>query len=134
MVPSILNDSTAFSLDFEGSVLPETSKIEKKCIWKFLVFLIVKKHSQDLFFRSWAPFWGQFWTHFWSPGSILGSVLEPGAVKTCDIRSSIFVFFLEGAFSQFGLAFCLQNHLFYDGVFQNLAFRSRLTPKVPQTC
>ena len=30
VVPSILNDSTAFWLDFEGSVLPETSKIDNK--------------------------------------------------------------------------------------------------------
>ena len=29
MVPAILNDSTAFWSDFEGSVLPETSKIDK---------------------------------------------------------------------------------------------------------
>ena len=29
MVPSILNDSTACWLDFEGSVLPDTSKIDQ---------------------------------------------------------------------------------------------------------
>ena len=64
MVPLILNDSTSFWLDFEGSGLPETSKIDKKCVWKFLVFLIVEKDSQDLFFQIF--------------GSVLVSVLEPG--------------------------------------------------------
>ena len=134
MVPSILNDSTTFSLDFEGSVLPETSNIEKKCIWKFLVFLIVKKDSQDLFFQILGSVLGSVWESLLEPGVNFGFSFGARGVKTCDIRSSIFVFFLEGAFSQFGLAFCFQNHLFYDGVFQNLAFRSRVRPKVPQTC
>ena len=30
------------------------------------------------------------------------------------------------AFSHFGLAYCLQNHMFADGVFQNLTLRSRV--------
>ena len=134
MLPSILNDSTSFWLDFAGSRLPETSESKKNCVWKFLSFLILKKNVEDRFFQI--------------SGSILTSVLEPGAAKKCDIRYSIFLFFFwkglflnsgslslsKDAFSHFGLAFSLQNHVFYDGVFQNLAFRSRMKPKVPQTC
>ena len=32
VVPSILNDSTTFLLDFEGPGLPETAKLEKKML------------------------------------------------------------------------------------------------------
>ena len=56
------------------------------------------------------------------------------------IEITLFVFFLgffgvflEGAFSKFVLGFSLQKHVFYEGVFQNLAFRSRLASKVPHT-
>ena len=34
--------------------------------------------------------------------------------------------------SKFGFAFSFENHMFYDGVFQNLAFYSRVGPKVPR--
>ena len=132
--PSILNDSTSFWLDFAGSRLPETSKIEEKLRLEISVFFKTEKNVEDRFFQI--------------SGSILTSVLEPGAAKKCDIRYSIFVFFFwrglflnsgslslsKDAFSHFGLAFSLQNHVFYDGVFQNLAFRSRVKPKVPLTC
>ena len=72
MVPSILNDGTAFSLDVEGSVLPETSKIEKKCIWKFLVLLIVKQDSQDLFFQILGSVLGSVWESLLEPGVNFG--------------------------------------------------------------
>ena len=120
MLPSILNDSTSFWLDFAGSRLPETSKIEEKLRLEISVFFSTEKNVEDRFFQI--------------SGSILTSVLEPGAAKKCDIRSSIFCVFLRGTFSQCGLAVSLQNHVFYDGVFQNLAFRSRVKPKVLQTC
>ena len=134
MQPSILNDSTSFWLDFAGSRLPETSKIEEKLRLQISVFFNTEKNVEDRFFQI--------------LGSILTSVLEPGAAKKCDIRYSIFVFFFwrglflnsgslslsKDAFSHFGLAFSLQNHVFYDGVFRNLAFRSRVKSKVLQTC
>ena len=43
MLPSILNDSTAFWLDFEGSRLLETSKINKKMHWEISVFFSGEK-------------------------------------------------------------------------------------------
>ena len=119
MLPSILNDSTAFWLDFEGSGLPETSEIDEKLSLEVPCFFSNKKNAQDLFFQI--------------SGSILGSVLEPRPANKCEMRASIFGFFLEGAFSKFGLAFSLQKHVFYEGVFQNLAFRSRVGSKVPHT-
>ena len=65
MLPSILNDSTSFWLDFAGSRLPEASKIKEKMNREISVFFNREKGSQYLFFCM--------------PGSILGSVLEPGA-------------------------------------------------------
>ena len=62
----------------------------------------------------------------------LGSVLEPRPANKCEIRASIFGFFLEGAFSKFGLVFSLQKHVFYEGVFQNLAFCARVAPNYSQ--
>ena len=97
MEPSILNDSTSFWLDFAGSRLPETSKSEEKLRLEISVFFNIEKNVEDRFFQI--------------SGSILTSVLEPGAAKKCDIRYSIFVFFLEGSFSQFGLAFSFQGSL-----------------------
>ena len=93
MVPSILNDSTAFWLDFEGPGLPEISKIVKKMSLEIPCFFNNKKMPRTCFFQI--------------SGSILGSVLEPRPANKCEIRSSIFGFFLEGAFSKFGLAFSL---------------------------
>ena len=79
MVPSILNDSTAFWLDFEGSGLPETSKINKKMRLEISCFFNNEKRfpgpvfsdfgvsfgiSFGVSFGARGPFWGQFW----SPG------------------------------------------------------------------
>ena len=114
-----MNDSTAFWLDFEGSVLPETSKIEQKLSLEIPCFFNNEKMPRTCFFQI--------------SGSILGSVLEPRPANKWEIRASIFGFFLEGAFSKFVLGFSLQKHVFYEGVFQNLAFRSRVGSKVPHT-
>ena len=65
MLPSILNDSTSFWLDFAGSRLPEASKIKEKMNREISIFFNREKRFPGLFFcMSW---------------SILGSVLEPGA-------------------------------------------------------
>ena len=50
MVPSILNDSTMFLLDFEGPGLPETVKLEKKMLLENCCFLSLEQIFQDLFF------------------------------------------------------------------------------------
>ena len=84
MLPSILNDSTSFWLDFAGSRLPETSKSEEKLRLEMSVFFHTEENVEDRFFQI--------------SGSILTSVLEPGAAKKCDIRYSIFVFFSGGVF------------------------------------
>ena len=117
MVPSILNDSTAFWRDFEGPGLPESRKIEKKMLLEFCCFFIDKIIRQNRF--------------LWISGSILGSVFEPRPAKKVSDRVFFFGSFSGAAYSKFGLGFSLQNHVFYEGVFQNLAFRSRVGPKVP---
>ena len=58
VVPSILNDSTAFWLDFEGPGLPETSKIVKKMSLEILCFFISKRNAQDLFFSDFGVHFG----------------------------------------------------------------------------
>ena len=100
MVPSILNDSTTFSLDFEGSVLPETSKIEKKCIWKFLVLLIVKKNSQDLFFQILGSVLGSVWESLLEPGVNFGFSFGARGCKNMWHKVIYFCFFSgRGLFS-----------------------------------
>ena len=84
MLPSILNDGTTFWLDFGGSRLPETSKSEEKLRLEISVFFSTEENVEDRFFQI--------------SGSILTSVLEPGAAKKCDIRYYIFVFFSGGVF------------------------------------
>ena len=58
MVPSILNDSTAFWLDFEVSVLPETSKSDKKLNLEIPCFFSSEKNAQDLFFSDFCVHFG----------------------------------------------------------------------------
>ena len=58
MVPSILNDSTAFWLDFEGSGLPETSEIDEKLNLEVPCFFNNKKNAQDLFFSDFGVHFG----------------------------------------------------------------------------
>ena len=43
MVPSILNDSTTFLLDFEGPGLPETAKLEKKMLLEIYCFFSLEQ-------------------------------------------------------------------------------------------
>ena len=50
MLPSSLNDSTTFWLDFEGSRLLETSKINKKMHPEFSVFFCREKNFPGLVF------------------------------------------------------------------------------------
>ena len=64
------------------------------------------------------------------PGSFLGSLGHFFGLPSDAIGAQVFCFFPEGAFSKFGLAFSLENYMFYDGVFQNLAFRSRMRPNI----
>ena len=65
MVPSILNDSTSFWLDFEGSGLPETSKIDEKLSLEVPCFFSSKKNAQDLFFSDFGVHFG---LSFGAPG------------------------------------------------------------------
>ena len=65
MVPSILKDSTAFWLDFEGSGLPEISKIVKQMSLEILCFFISKRNAQDLFFSDFGVHFG---VSFGAPG------------------------------------------------------------------
>ena len=111
-------DPTVFWRDFEGQGLPETSKIEKKMLLEFCCFFIDKIIRQGSFFMD-------FGVHF---GVSFGA---PGCKKNAE-RIFFFGFVSGGAHSKFGLAFSLQNHVFYEGVFQNLAFCSKGGPKVPQ--
>ena len=64
------------------------------------------------------------------PGSFLGSLGHFLGSPWTPLGPMFFGFFLEGAFFKFWLAFCFEKHVFYEGVFQKLAFRSRVRPKV----
>ena len=92
MLPSILNDSTSFWLDFAGSRLPETSKIEEKLRLEISVFFKTEKKCR-------RPVFPDFGVHF---------DVSFGA-RGCK---KMLFFFLEGSFSQFGLAFCFQGRIF----------------------
>ena len=118
MVALFLIDPTVIWLDFEAPGLPESREIEKKMLLEFCCFLVIKKYARDRF--------------LWISGFILGSVLEPRAAKKVSDRVFFFGSFSGGAHSKFRLPFSLKNHVFYEGVFQNLAFCSRVGPKVPQ--
>ena len=98
MVPLILNDSTAFWLDFEGSVFPETSKSDKKLNLEIPCFFNSEKMPRTCFFQISV--------------SILGSVLEPRAFIFGSIRSSFFGFFLEGPFLNSGSLFLFKSMCF----------------------
>ena len=92
MLPSILNDSTSFWLDFAGSRLPETSKIEEKLRLEISVFFNTENKCRK-------PVFPDFGVHF---------DVSFGA-RSCK---KMLFFFLEGSFPQFGLAFCFQGRLF----------------------
>ena len=115
MVPSFLIDPTMIWLDFEGPGLPESRNIEKKMLLAFCCFFGSKKIRQGTVFID-------FGLHFEV------SFGAPGLQKNTLLLDS----FSGGAHSKFGLSFSLENHVFYEGVFQNLAFYSRAGPKVPQ--
>ena len=68
MVPSILNDSTAFWLDFEGSGLPEKMSLEIPCFFRN------KKDAQDLFFSDFGVHFG---VSFGAPGGKKMSINIP---------------------------------------------------------
>ena len=118
MVPSFLIDPTVIWLDFEGPGLPESWKIEKTCVWNLVVFFVVTKIRQGSVFMD---FGFHFGVSFGAPGC-----------KTNANRVFFFCSFSGGAHSKFGLAFSVKKHVFYEGVFQNLAFYSRMGPKVIQ--
>jgi hypothetical protein len=118
VVASFLIDPTVIWLDFEAPGLPESRKIEKKMLLFFRCFSSDKKIRPGSVFMD-------FGVHcrvsFGAPGC-----------KTDPNRVFFFCSFSGGAHSKFGLAFSLKKHVFYEGVFQNLAFCSRVEPKVPQ--
>ena len=65
MVPSILNDSTAFWLDFEGPVLPEFSKIDKKMNLEISCFFNREKIFPEPVFSDFGVHFG---VSFGAPG------------------------------------------------------------------
>ena len=65
MVPSILNDSTAFWLDFEGPGLPETSKIVKQMSLEITCFFSREKICPGLVFSDFGVHFG---VSFGAPG------------------------------------------------------------------
>ena len=118
MVPSFLIDPTVIWLDFEGPGLPESRKIEKEMLLEFCCVFNNKKIRQGTVFID-------FGLHFEV------SFGAPGCKKNAN-RVFFFCSFSGGGYSKFGLAFSLKKHVLYEGVFQNLAFCSRVEPKVPQ--
>ena len=118
MVASFLIDPTVIWLDFEGPGLPESRKIEKKMLLFFRCFSSDKKIRPGSVFMD-------FGVHF------RVSFGAQGCNKNAN-RVFFFCSFSGGGYSKFGLAFSIKNHVFYEGVFQNLAFCSRVEPKVPQ--
>jgi hypothetical protein len=86
VVPSILNDSTAFWLDFEGpGLLGGLEKQEKTASKKILIFRCEKRRPK-LFFMISGSFLGSFWGALWSTlgylfgpflGRVSGIVLGP---------------------------------------------------------
>ena len=58
VVPSILNDSTTFWLDFEGSVLPEISKIHKTVSLEILCFFSNEKKRPGPVFLDFGVHFG----------------------------------------------------------------------------
>ena len=114
MVPSILNDSTAFWRDFEGPGLPENKKIEKKMLLDFCCFFSREKICP-------TPVFLDFGSHF---GVSFGAPAHQKITK----MFFLFGFFYGGGHSKFGFPCSLENRVFYEGVFQNLAFCSRVRP------
>ena len=57
---------------------------------------------------------------------------RPKLKKCCFPGGLLSEYFSRGCYSKFGLSFSFVFHLFYEGVFQNLAFRSRVEPKGPR--
>ena len=70
MLPSILNDSTSFWLDFAGSRLPEASKIKKKMNREISVFLIEKKIPRFVFLHVGVHFGISFRARSCNSGSL----------------------------------------------------------------
>ena len=118
MVPSFLIDPTMIWHDFDGPGLQESREIEKNMQLEFCWFFNHKNIRPGSFFMD-------FGIHF------RVSLGAPGCKKNAN-RVFFFCSFSGGAHSKFGLAFSLKKHVFYEGVFQNLAFCSRVEPKVPQ--
>ena len=116
MVASFLIDPTVIWLDFEAPGLPESRKIEKKMLLFFRCFSSDKKIRPGSVFMDFGV-------------RCRVSFGAPGCKKNAN-RVFFFCFFSGGAHSKFGLAFSLKKHVFYEGVFQNLAFCSRVGPKV----
>ena len=73
MVPSILNDSTAFWLDFEGSVFPETWKIEQKLSLEIPCFFSSGKKCPGPVFLDFGVHFG---VSFGALGSSFSQLLE----------------------------------------------------------
>ena len=64
-------------------------------------------------------------------GCLWASLLDPRGTPNTEIRIPFLVLFLEGVRGGFGAPFSLINHVFYEGVFLNLAFCSRVGLKGP---
>ena len=87
MVPSFLIDPTVIWLDFEGSGLPESRKIEKKMLLEFCCFFIDKIIRQRSFFMDFGV---HFKVSFGAPGCkktrcfwivfLAGPILNSGSV------------------------------------------------------